>query len=53
MRNVAALLLISAALAACTALRPGAGRQATEPAAPTSDDDAYYAQFKVPDDLIW
>jgi uncharacterized protein YaiL (DUF2058 family) len=24
-----------------------------EPAAATSDDDAYYAQFKVPDDLIW
>lgn len=23
------------------------------PAAPVSDDDAYYAQFKVPDDLIW
>ena len=22
-------------------------------AAPASDDDAYYAQFKVPDDLIW
>ena len=25
----------------------------TEPAAATSEDDAYYAQFKVPDDLIW
>lgn len=24
-----------------------------EPAAGTSEDDAYYAQFKVPDDLIW
>lgn len=24
-----------------------------EPAATTSEDDAYYAQFKVPDDLIW
>lgn len=24
-----------------------------EPAATTSDDEAYYAQFKVPDDLIW
>ena len=24
-----------------------------EPAADTSEDDAYYAQFKVPDDLIW
>ncbi len=24
-----------------------------EPAAATSEDDAYYAQFKVPDDLIW
>lgn len=23
------------------------------PATPASDDDAYYAQFKVPDDLIW
>ena len=29
---------------------PAAG---TEPAAPTSDDDAYYAQFQVPDDLVW
>lgn len=28
----------------------GAG---AEPAATTSEDDAYYAQFKVPDDLIW
>ena len=25
----------------------------TEPVAETSDDDAYYAQFKVPDDLAW
>ena len=25
----------------------------TEPSAATSEDDAYYAQFKVPDDLIW
>lgn len=25
----------------------------TEPVAATSEDDAYYAQFKVPDDLIW
>ncbi len=25
----------------------------TEAAASTSEDDAYYAQFKVPDDLIW
>ncbi|HEY0503977.1 MAG TPA: DUF2058 domain-containing protein [Lysobacter sp.] len=25
----------------------------TEPAPPTSEDDAYYAQFKVPDDLVW
>jgi uncharacterized protein YaiL (DUF2058 family) len=24
-----------------------------EPSAATSDDDAYYAQFKVPDDLVW
>src|SRR3546814_18388843 len=24
-----------------------------EPAAATSEDDAYYAQFKVPDDLSW
>ena len=24
-----------------------------EPSAATSEDDAYYAQFKVPDDLIW
>ncbi len=30
------------------------GQNATaEPAAATSEDDAYYAQFKVPDDLIW
>jgi uncharacterized protein len=28
----------------------GAG---AEPAVTTSEDDAYYAQFKVPDDLIW
>ena len=27
--------------------------QANEPAAATSEDDAYYAQFKVPDDLVW
>ncbi|GHA79030.1 DUF2058 domain-containing protein [Cognatilysobacter bugurensis] len=26
---------------------------AQAPAAPVSDDDAHYAQFKVPDDLIW
>ena len=26
---------------------------ATEPDATTSEDDAYYAQFKVPDDLMW
>ena len=25
----------------------------SEPAASTSEDDAYYAQFKVPDDLVW
>ena len=25
----------------------------TESPATTSDDDAYYAQFKVPDDLVW
>lgn len=25
----------------------------TERAAPTSEDDAYYAQFPVPDDLVW
>jgi uncharacterized protein YaiL (DUF2058 family) len=25
----------------------------SEPAATTSEDDAYYAQFQVPDDLIW
>ncbi|MBL8301088.1 MAG: DUF2058 domain-containing protein [Rhodanobacteraceae bacterium] len=25
----------------------------TEPSAASSEDDAYYAQFKVPDDLIW
>ncbi|PJJ99177.1 nucleoprotein/polynucleotide-associated enzyme [Lysobacteraceae bacterium NML91-0213] len=27
--------------------------QAGEAEAPTSEDDAYYAQFKVPDDLVW
>ena len=26
---------------------------ATAPSATTSEDDAYYAQFKVPDDLVW
>jgi uncharacterized protein YaiL (DUF2058 family) len=26
---------------------------ATPAAAPATDDDAYYARFKVPDDLIW
>lgn len=25
----------------------------SEPAAASSEDDAYYAQFKVPDDLVW
>lgn len=25
----------------------------SEPAASSSEDDAYYAQFKVPDDLVW
>lgn len=25
----------------------------TEPAAATSEDDGYYAQFQVPDDLVW
>lgn len=25
----------------------------SEAAAPSSEDDAYYAQFKVPDDLVW
>jgi uncharacterized protein YaiL (DUF2058 family) len=27
--------------------------QATAPEATSSEDDAYYAQFKVPDDLVW
>ena len=27
--------------------------QATDAAATSSEDDAYYAQFKVPDDLVW
>ena len=27
--------------------------QGAEAAAPDSADDAYYAQFKVPDDLVW
>lgn len=26
---------------------------ATEPSPSTSEDDAYYAQFQVPDDLVW
>jgi uncharacterized protein YaiL (DUF2058 family) len=30
----------------------GAGKDA-DPAAGESDDDAYYAQFEVPDDLVW
>jgi uncharacterized protein YaiL (DUF2058 family) len=25
----------------------------SEPSTATSEDDAYYAQFQVPDDLIW
>jgi hypothetical protein len=25
----------------------------SEPEASSSEDDAYYAQFKVPDDLMW
>lgn len=29
------------------------GQDAGTEAATTSEDDAYYAQFKVPDDLIW
>lgn len=29
------------------------GQASSEPAAASSEDDAYYAQFKVPDDLIW
>ncbi|WP_372016417.1 DUF2058 domain-containing protein [Pseudoxanthomonas sp. 10H] len=29
------------------------GQDSAEAAAPTSEDDAYYAQFKVPDDLVW
>ena len=27
--------------------------QPADAAAPTSEDDDYYAQFKVPDDLMW
>ncbi|MBL0042842.1 MAG: DUF2058 domain-containing protein [Xanthomonadales bacterium] len=27
--------------------------EGAEPSATTSEDDAYYAQFKVPDDLVW
>ena len=30
----------------------GVGKD-SEPSATTSEDDAYYAQFKVPDDLVW
>lgn len=29
------------------------GQSAADAEAPTSEDDAYYAQFKVPDDLVW
>jgi hypothetical protein len=36
MRKAASLLLVSAALAACTALVPGEGREATEPTTPTA-----------------
>ncbi|HEY3518591.1 MAG TPA: hypothetical protein VGL98_16200 [Gammaproteobacteria bacterium] len=36
MRNAAPALLVSAALAACTALTTGEGRQAAEPTAPTA-----------------
>lgn len=25
----------------------------TEPSTGNADDDAYYAQFQVPDDLVW
>jgi uncharacterized protein YaiL (DUF2058 family) len=25
----------------------------TEPSPATSEDDAYYAKFQVPDDLVW
>ena len=28
----------------------GSGSESTEA---SSEDDAYYAQFKVPDDLVW
>lgn len=38
--------------AAMIVLDHGQGAGA-EPAATSSEDDAYYAQFKVPDDLIW
>ena len=29
------------------------GQPADAPAATSSEDDEYYAQFKVPDDLVW
>jgi uncharacterized protein YaiL (DUF2058 family) len=38
--------------AAMIVLDHGQGASA-EPAVATSEDDAYYAQFKVPDDLMW
>ena len=38
--------------AAMIVLDHGQGAGA-EPEASSSEDDAYYAQFKVPDDLIW
>ena len=30
-----------------------AGRDYVEPSTGNAEDDAYYAQFKVPDDLVW
>ena len=36
--------------AAMIVLDHGSGSESTEA---SSEDDAYYAQFKVPDDLVW
>ena len=30
-----------------------AGRDYVEPSTGNAEDDAYYAQFQVPDDLVW
>ena len=39
--------------AAVIVLDNGQNKDAAEPSTGNAEDDAYYAQFKVPDDLIW